>query len=152
MQSNDHTLDFVWFCYTNRLHLSHLAAVGNEIIIQVVVILLLPVLVLPTLADQPEGDEEALAVGESNYLVKFWQDCTISVGCGIVIYVINRQSKRTSTDPYRSCAALLDISNPFSLVFSVLVRFGWFCFGLVSFGFFDHFQFGLAQYKYIEII
>ena len=65
MQSNDHTLDFVWFCYTNGLHLSHLAAVGNEIILQVVVILLLPVLVLPALADQPEGDEEALAVGES---------------------------------------------------------------------------------------
>ena len=51
----------------------------------------------------------------------------------------------TSTGPYRSCAALLDISNPSSLVFWVLVRFGWFCFGLVSFGFFDHFQFGLAE-------
>ena len=29
----------------------------------------------------------------------------------------------------------MDISNPFSLVLSVLVRFGWFCFGLVSFVF-----------------
>ena len=33
--------------------------------------------------------------------------------------------KTTSTGPYRSCAALLDISNP-CLVWLVLVLFGWF--------------------------
>ena len=46
---------------------------------------------------------------------------------------------QTSTGPYRSCAALLDISNPlkylveFSLVWLVLVWFGWCWYGFVGF-------------------
>ena len=46
----------------------------------------------------------------------------------------------TSTGPYRSCAALLDIANPlkylfeFSLVWLVWVRFGWY--GLICFSWF----------------
>ena len=41
---------------------------------------------------------------------------------------------RTSTNPYRSCAALLDVSNPFSFVWLILVWFVWCWYGLVGFG------------------